>query len=56
VKKVGSFLGIDIYEDPKLRPDQAHMVSFTYDPVAGRMRQLDNIPVVNLRSQTAGEP
>jgi hypothetical protein len=49
VKKIGQLSGMDIYVDPKLRPNEARMVSFVWDPMEQRMRQLDNVRVVNLK-------
>jgi hypothetical protein len=49
MKRVGKFLGMPIYEDPKLRPDEARMVSFAWDPIEQRMKERDSVRIVNLR-------
>jgi len=48
IRKVGEIFGIEIWADPKLRPNEARMVSLTYDPLEERMRVKDTVRITNL--------
>lgn len=50
LRKVGEFCGCPIYIDYSgLAPDEAKMVSLTWDAFEQRMRKFDEVKIVNLR-------
>jgi hypothetical protein len=44
-------MGFPVYVDRKLRPNEARLISFTWNPIEQRMQALSNVRITNLRSE-----